>query len=46
MNQSDIQKMRERLQARQAVHHSIDSTAGEILGGVALALFFLVILFI
>ena len=46
MNQSGIRRMRERLQARQAVHHSIDSTAGEILGGVALALFFLVILFI
>ena len=46
MNQSDIQKMRARLQARQAQHYSVDSPAWEIAGAAALALFFLIVLFI
>ena len=44
MNQSDLKAMRQRLQSRQASAYPAEPL--DILGGVALALFFLFILFI
>ena len=44
MNQSDIKAMRQRLQSRQAQAYPTEPL--DVLGGVALALLFLFILFI
>lgn len=46
MNRSDLRALRERLQARQAQAYPADHLALDILGGVALGLLFLFILFI
>ena len=44
MNQSDLHALRQRLQSRQAQAYPTEPL--DVLGGVALALFFLFILFI
>ncbi len=46
MNQSDLQKMRDRLQARQAQAHDADTLGDAIAGGAALVVFFLILAFI